>query len=127
MDGNMTENRIMYFWYKLSRVTGKLSGKCHDFFASTGTDAETLGRFEDSVTRIGYATIYDGQTGQQVFELYKDQLSVECNELGFDSLIVTAIGKREYDALNRTEHRAVDSFRDEFEAPAYAGKRMVRK
>ena len=78
MDGNMTENRIMYFWYKLSRVTGKLSGTCHDFFASTGTDAETLGRFEDSVTRFGYATVYPGQTTQQVFELYKDQLQADC-------------------------------------------------
>lgn len=127
MDGNMTENKIIYFWYKLSRVTSKITSKCHKFFASTGTDAETLGRFEDSVTRIGYATIYDGQTGQQVFELYKEQLQADCIRLGFESLIVTSIGKRQYDALNRTEHRAVNSFRDEFDAPAYAGKRMVKR
>ena len=127
MDGNMTENRIIYFWYKLSRVTGKLTGKCHKFFASTGTDAETLGRFEDSVTSLGYATVYEGQTGQQVFELYKDQLSDDCERLGFDSMQLVAIGKREYDSLVRVELKAIEAFEDEFEAPAYVGKRMVRK
>jgi len=95
------DNKIIYFWYKLSRVTGRLSGKCHKFFATTGTDAETLGRFEDSVTRIGYATVYDGQKSQEVFELYKDQLAADCLTLGFDSMIVTMIGKREYDALSK--------------------------
>ena len=127
MDGNLMDNKIIYFWYKLSRVTSKLSGKCHDFFASTGTDAETLGRFEDSVTRFGYATVWPGQTTQQVFELYKDQLQAECTSLGFESLIVTSIGKREYDALRRVELKAIDAFLDELAAPAYAGKRMVRK
>lgn len=127
MDGNLMDNKIIYFWYKLSRVTSKLSGKCHDFFASTGTDAETLGRFEDSVTRFGYATVWSGQTTQQVFELCKDQLQAECTSLGFESPIVTSIGKREYDALRRVERKAIDAFLDELAAPAYAGKRMVRK
>ena len=127
MDGNLMDNKIIYFWYKLSRVTSKLSGKCHDFFASTGTDAETLGRFEDSVTRFGYATVWPGQTTQQVFELCKDQLQAECTSLGFESPIVTSIGNREYDALRRVERKAIDAFLDELAAPAYAGKRMVRK
>lgn len=121
------ENKIIYFWYKLSRVTSKLSGQCHNFFASTGTDAETLGRFEDSVTRIGYATVYPGQTTQQVFELYKDQLQADCMQLGFESLIVTSIGKREYDSLRRVELKAIDAFLDELAEPAYAGKRIVKR
>jgi len=121
------ENKFIYFWYKLSRVSGKLSGKSHSFFACTGTDAETLGRFEDSVTRIGYATVYPGQTTQQVFELYKDQLQVDGVRLGFESLVVTSIGKREYDSLQRAELKAIDSFLEDFSEPAYAGKRMVRK
>ena len=123
----MTENKIIYFWYKLARVSGKIVGKSHSFFASTGTDAETLGRFEDSVTRIGYATVYPGQTTQQVFELYKDQLQEDGTRLGFESLIVTSIGKREYDSLRRAELKAIDSFLDAFLEPAYGGKRMVRK
>jgi len=122
----MTENKFIYFWYKLSRVTSK-AAPCHKFFASTGTDAETLGRFEDSVTRIGYATVWPGQTTQQVFELYKDQIQAEGIHLGFDSLLVTSIGKREYDSLNGAELKAIDAFKKAFYAPAYAGKRMVRK
>jgi hypothetical protein len=127
MDGNLMENKMIYFWYKLSRVTGKVAGKCHKFFASTGTDAETLGRFEDSVTRIGYTTVYPGQTTQHVFEMYKDQIQAEAIHLGFESLIVTSIGKREYDSLRRVELKAIDAFLDELAAPAYAGKRMVKR
>lgn len=120
------ENQMMYFWYKLTRVTQKV-GVSHKFFASTGTDAETVGRFDDSVTRIGYAIVWPGQTTQQVFELYKDQLQEDGIRLGFGSLIVTPIGKREYDSLNGAELKEVDAFKKAFYAPAYSGKRMVRK
>jgi hypothetical protein len=40
---------------------------------------------------------------------------------------LVSIGKREYDSLRRVELKAIDAFLDEFDAPAYAGKRMVRK
>jgi hypothetical protein len=62
-----------------------------------------------------------------VFELYKDQLQADCTSLGFDSLLVTSIGKREYDSLRRAELKAIDSFLDDLAAPAYAGKRMVKR
>lgn len=126
MDGNLMENKFIYFWYKLTRVTQKV-GVSHKFFASTGTDAETVGRFDDSITRIGYATIFAGQHASDVFEMYKTQLDHDREEMGYNAMQLVSIGKREYDSLRRVELKAVDSFRDEFDAPAYAGKRMVRK
>jgi len=122
----MAGNEFIYFWYKLSRSGQQLKGKCHSFFACTGTDAETTGRFDDSVTRIGYATIYPGQTSAQVFELYKSQLDDDCDRLGFNGLQLVSIGKREYDSFMRTELREIDAFLDELAAPAYTGKK-VRK
>ena len=123
----LADHTTVYFWYKLSRVTGKIAGPCHSFFASVGTDAETVGRFGDSITRVGYATVYPGQTAVQVFEMYKAQLDADCRSLGFNGMIVTSIGKREYDSLRRIELRAIDAFLDELAEPAYAGKRMVRR
>jgi hypothetical protein len=120
------QNEIMYFWYKLTRVTSKDCPR-HKFFASTGTDAETGGRFDDSITRIGYATIFPGQTSDQVFELYKDQIDSDCKQLGYNAMQLVSISKREYDSFRRLELKAIESFVDEFNAPAYAGKRMVRK
>lgn len=117
----MAENKMLYFWYKLTRVSQRFDGK-HSFFATTGTDAETTGRFDDSVTRIGYATIYPGQTASQVFELYKSQLDDDCNKLGFNGLQLVLIGKREYDSFRRTELREIDAFLDDLAAPAFAGK-----
>lgn len=120
------ENRIMYFWYKLTRVTQKVDVG-HKFFASTGTDAETVGRFDDSITRIGYATVFPGQHSKDVFEMYRAQLESDCKQLGFNSITLTSIGKREYDSLRRLELKAIDAFLDEFQAPAYSGKRMVKR
>jgi hypothetical protein len=116
---------MIYFWYKLTRIGDKVSN--HKFFACTGTDAETIGRFDDSITRIGYATIYPGQTSHEVFGLYQEQLLDDCQRLGFQSLIVVAIGKREYDSLRRVEMAAMDDFWEALAEPAYSGKRMVKR
>ena len=122
----MQDYTIMYFWYKLTRVTQKVDVG-HKFFASTGTDAETVGRFDDSLTRIGYATVFTGQSASEVFEMYKTQLDHDREQMGYNAMQLVSIGKREYDSLRRVELKAIDAFLDEFAAPAYAGKRMVRK
>jgi hypothetical protein len=121
----MQNDKRMHFWIRLTRVTDKAPG--HKFFACTGTDAETTGRFCESLVRVGFATVYDGQKQQQVFDLYKDAVVNEANEQGFSNVLVTQIGKREYDAFFKSELRDVEAFDDALAAPAYRGERMIRK
>jgi len=47
----------IFVWYRMTRVLECVP--CHSFFASCGTDAETLGRFDDSVTDVicGHTTM----------------------------------------------------------------------
>jgi hypothetical protein len=60
------DNKI-YVWMQFSRVSGKV-GSCN-FFAHPNSDAKATGQFNDSITRVGFATVYPGQSKQEVFEL----------------------------------------------------------
>ena len=119
------KDELMYFWIRLSRVTGKAPG--HSFFACTGTDAETTGRFTDQVIKIGFATVYDGQSKEKVFELYKSHILHEAEQDGWTNNTIAMIGKREYDSFRREELRDKEAFEDCFNAPAYEGKTRIKK
>ena len=115
----------MYFWWKIGRVADK--SPSHQFFASTGTDAETTGRFTDSVTRVGFSTVYGHQSKHEVFEKYQQQVIADAQSLGFDNVQVVSITRREYDAFYRGESIACELFHNTYSEPAYTGERMIRK
>jgi len=54
----------IYFWAKMTRVTGQ-APKDHRWYASCGTDAETTGRFCESVEWADYA-IYKSECHKRI-------------------------------------------------------------
>lgn len=119
------KNEMMYFWWKIGRVADKVP--CHKFFASTGTDAETTGRFTDSVTRVGFSTVYDYQSKHAVFERYQQQVISDARALGYDNVQVVSITRREFETFNRQESIACELFYNSYLEPAYQGERKVKK
>jgi hypothetical protein len=118
------DNKI-YVWMQFSRVSGKV-GKC-DFFAHPNSDAKATGQFNDSITRVGFATVYPGQTKDEVFNLYREQAIEDAQQRGFTNNKVVPIRRRDYQAFLRSELIDAEEFLGAYYAPAYQGKRMVRK
>jgi len=114
-----SDDRI-YFWMQFSRVFGKAGP--HKFFACTGTDAETTGRFCDSVTRVGFATVFPGQTTAEVFELYKSEVMRDAEQAGFTNNKIVTIRRRDYQAFLREFATKAEEFAEQFYGKAYEGK-----
>jgi hypothetical protein len=118
-------DKYIYVYMQFSRVTGQAGPHC--FYGWTGCDSETVGRFGDSITRLGYASVYPGQTKEQVFESYKEQVIEDATRLGYTTHRVFLIGRKDYQAMYRSELQDAEEFVEAFYSPAYQGKRMVKK
>ena len=90
----------LYFWVRLTRVTGRCDVP-HKWHATTGTDAETLGRFDDSITYAGFTTVWPHQSELQVAAKYREEQIQHGLNNGFNQALIVAINAREYEALTR--------------------------
>ena len=90
----------LYFWVRLTRVTGRCDVP-HKWHATTGTDAETLGRFDDSITYVGFTTVWPHQSELQVAAKYRDEQIQHGLNIGFNQALIVAINAQDYEALTR--------------------------
>ena len=90
----------LYFWCRLTRVTGK-ADKPHKWYATVGTDAETTGRFDDSITYVGFATARGNQCQAVVASKWKNEQIRYGESIGFDHCMIVAISEKEYEVFTR--------------------------
>ena len=90
----------LYFWVRLTRVTGRCDVP-HKWHATTGTDAETLGRFDDSITYVGFTTVWPHQSELQVAAKYRDEQIQHGLNIGFEQALIVAINAQDYEVLTR--------------------------
>jgi len=90
----------LYFWCRLRRVTG-IADKPHKWYATVGTDAETTGRFDDSITYVGFATDSGGQCQAVVASMWKHAQMRYGESIGFDHCFIVAITEKEYEIWTR--------------------------
>lgn len=90
----------LYFWCKLTRVTGKVD-KPHKWHATVGTDAEVTGRFDDSITFVGFATAWGNQSHTMVASKWKNEQIRYGESIGFDHCLIVAITEIEYQHWTR--------------------------
>ena len=90
----------LYFWVRLTRVTGRCDAP-HKWHATTGTDAETLGRFDDSITYVGFTTVWPHQSELQVAAKYRDEQIQHGLNIGFEQALIVAINAQDYEVLTR--------------------------
>lgn len=94
----------LYFWCRITRCTGP-SPKCHRFYAACGSDAETTGRFDDSVVFVGYATCFHGQRREEVAQAYIDDINRHARANGFNvKPWVIEIQEKEYRYYERRQN-----------------------
>ena len=85
----------LYFRCQLRRVTGK-ADKPHEWYAAVGTEAETTGRFDDSITFVGFAKAWGNQSHSMVASKWKNEQIRYGESIGFDHCLVVAITEEEY-------------------------------
>ena len=90
----------LYFWCQLKRVTGR-SDKPHTWYASVGTDAETTGRFDDSITYVGFATAWENQSQTLVARKWKNDQIRYGKSIGFNHCLIVEIDEKEYQVFAR--------------------------
>jgi hypothetical protein len=90
----------LYFWCQLRRVTGK-SDKPHQWYATVGTDAETTGRFDDSITYVGYDTLKGNQSESSLASRFKHCQISYGHSIGFDHCLIVSITEKEYENYKR--------------------------
>ena len=90
----------LYFWVRLTRVTGRCDVP-HKWHATTGTDAETIGRFDDSITYVGFTTVWPHQSELQVAAKYREEQIQHGLNIGFNQALIVAINAQDYEALTR--------------------------
>lgn len=94
----------LYFWVKLSRVTGKVgmlkSGKpWRPSSTADNCDAKTTGLFDDSITFVDFATVGPCHCDQcisiesKMFRLAQIQRG---ESMGFHNCMIVAITEKEY-------------------------------
>lgn len=110
----------MYFRWKITRTTG-LDDMPHKWHAKPGTDAETEGRFSDSVTGFGSMTVYPGQSYEQVFQLYEEKIRHGCEDIGYDSHEVKQITLDEFETDSDIKYFQIRNLDAQFFSPAYEG------
>jgi hypothetical protein len=115
----------LYFWMKFSRATGRSAP--HSFYASCGTDAETTGWFNESITKIGFCTVAYGQTSAEAFARYKNEVFCDAESMGFNNNLVIKITRKEYVSFARSIYSETMSLDEQFASPAYAGERRCKK
>lgn len=90
----------LYFWVRLTRVTGRCDVP-HKWHATTGTDAETIGRFDDSISYVGFTTVWPHQSELQVAAKYREEQIQHGRNMGFDQALIVQINARDYEVLTR--------------------------
>jgi hypothetical protein len=115
----------LYFWMQFSRTSGKV-GKC-DFFAHPNTDAKATGQFNDCITRVGYATVYPGQTKEEVFDQYKREVFEDAESHGWNNNKLISISRRDYQVTLKKQLREMADLEEQYLQPAYVGERMIKK
>ena len=90
----------LYFWVRLTRVTGRCDVP-HKWHATTGTDAETIGRFDDSISYVGFTTVWPHQSELQVAAKYREEQIRHGRDIGFDQALIVQINARDYEVLTR--------------------------
>ncbi len=118
-------NKYVYIWMKFTRVTGRAGP--HSFYAFPKSDSETTGFFTDSQSGLGEITVPCGETPEQAFKKYKAYVIEQAESQGYTNNQVLSIPKKNYDVLVRELLRDLQELEDDFYAPAYQGKRMVKR
>ena len=90
----------LYFWCQLRRVTGE-ADMPHKWYAAVGTDAETSGRFDDSITYVGFATAWGNQSHAAVASKWKNEQICYGASIGFDDCLLVAITEKQYQHWTR--------------------------
>lgn len=123
----MSSNKVLYLWYKISRITERMEHRDDSFFAWLDCDARLTNRFSDSITRTGFVTVYPGQTQEQVFQKYKDELASSARSMGYEMMLIVTISEVEYRRQERTEQKHCKAFASSFASAPYVGKRRITK
>ena len=90
----------LYFWVRLTRVTGRCDVP-HKWHATPGTDAETIGRFDDSISYVGFTTVWPHQSELQVAAKYREDQIRHGRNIGFDQSLIVQINETDYEVLTR--------------------------
>ena len=94
----------LYFWVKLTRVTGKVGKGWHPSSTSDNSDAMASGIFSDSVTYVGFATVFAGQRFGDVARKYMAEERANGIAFGFAHADIHEISAKEYKfILNKLE------------------------
>ena len=94
----------LYFWVKLTRVTGRVGKGWHPSSTCDNSDAMASGIFSDSLTYVGYATVFAGQNRSDVFRKWSAEERANGVALGFTHADIHEISEREYKfILNKLE------------------------
>ena len=86
----------LYFWVKLTRVTGRVGKGWHPSSTSDNSDAMASGIFSDSVTYVGFTTVLAGQNRGEVTRKYKAAERANGVAIGFLHAHIQEISEREY-------------------------------
>jgi hypothetical protein len=90
----------VYFWTKMSRVTGGANVP-NSWHAWLNTDAKATGLFDDSVTQVYSVTARLGQTVESVTHEFQRWFERHRQACGYSGVLVVVISRREYDSWNR--------------------------
>jgi hypothetical protein len=91
----------LYFWVRMRRVFGKSPAR-HTWYAACGTDAETTGRFDDSVTRVSFVDRNMLESASAAAERHKTTIHVQACRLGFNDIMIVSISGREYEIFEKS-------------------------
>lgn len=94
----------LYFWVKLTRVTGRVGKGWHPSSTSDNSDAMATGIFSDSVTYVGFTTVFDGQRRSDVAGKWSAEERANGVAMGFPHAHINEISEQEYKfILNKME------------------------
>ena len=94
----------LYFWVKLTRVTGKVGAGWHPSSTTDNSDAMASGIFSDSVTYVGFTTVFAGQNRSEVAGKWSAKERANGVAMGFPHADIVEISEREYKfILNKLE------------------------
>ena len=86
----------IYFWVKLTRVTGRVGKGWHPSSTTDNSDAMASGIFSDSVNYVGFATVFAGQSRSDVAGKWSAAERANGVAMGFPHALITEISEREY-------------------------------
>ena len=91
----------IYFWVKLTRVTGKVGKGWHPSSTTDNSDAMATGIFSDSVNYVGFATVFAGQSRNHVAGKWSSRERANGVAMGFPHADIVEISEREYKFISK--------------------------